>query len=77
MSIASQPPTLFGYQVQKIEEARIIFHAVYLGLLNMVARRLDTEERRHIQPGCIYVWEERGQGPETTGVCQVLQRFVM
>ncbi|KAF9050054.1 hypothetical protein BJ165DRAFT_1525344 [Panaeolus papilionaceus] len=68
MSIASQPPTLFGYQVQKIEEARIIFHAVYLGLLNMVARRLDTEERRHIQPGCIYVWEERGQGPETTGL---------
>ncbi|PPQ74750.1 hypothetical protein CVT24_003857 [Panaeolus cyanescens] len=68
MSIASQPPTLYGYQVHKIEEALIVFHAVYLGILNMVSRRLDTEERRHIQPGCIYVWEERGQGPETTGV---------
>jgi len=34
----------------------------------MVTRRLDTEERGLIQPGSLYVWEERGPHAELTGV---------
>jgi hypothetical protein len=34
----------------------------------MVARRLDTEERRAINSGCVFVWEERGANAEATGV---------
>jgi len=34
----------------------------------MVSRRLDTEERRAIRSGCVYVWEERGSNTEATGL---------
>lgn len=34
----------------------------------MVARRLDTEERRAIHSGCVFVWEERGANTEATGL---------
>ena len=34
----------------------------------MVTRRLDSEERSLIQPGSVYVWEERGPHAELTGV---------
>ncbi|KAG6831773.1 hypothetical protein H0H92_007925 [Tricholoma furcatifolium] len=34
----------------------------------MVTRRLDSEERGLIQPGSVYVWEERGPHAELTGV---------
>jgi len=34
----------------------------------MVARRLDTEERRAIHSGCVFVWEERGANAEATGL---------
>jgi hypothetical protein len=37
----------------------------------MVARRLDTEERRAIHSGCVFVWEERGANAEATGVRSV------
>lgn len=50
------------------QDAQIIFHAVALGVLPMVTRRLDTEERRSITSGCVFVWEERGPSPEATGV---------
>jgi len=49
-------------------DAQIIFHAVSLGILPMVARRLDTEERRDIHSGCVFVWEERGANAEATGL---------
>jgi len=39
-----------------------------LKVLPMVTRRLDTEERRSIISGSVYVWEERGPSPESTGV---------
>ncbi|KAF9040152.1 Gti1/Pac2 family-domain-containing protein, partial [Panaeolus papilionaceus] len=61
-----QPPTLHPYRVQTPEEALIIFHAVYLGVLRMVSRRLDADERRAIHPGCVYVWEERGQSSDNS-----------
>jgi len=34
----------------------------------MVTRRLDTEERRSISSGCVFVWEERGPNAEATGL---------
>ena len=45
-----------------------MFHAVMTGILPMVTRRLDTEERRAVRAGNVYVWEERGRNAEATGV---------
>ena len=64
-----QQPTCTGLRVRSSSDAHLIFHAVFLKLLPMVTRRLDTEERRSISSGCIYVWEERGPNAEATGVC--------
>lgn len=36
--------------------------------MNRVSRRLDTDERRAISSGCVFVWEERGPNAEATGV---------
>ncbi|KAJ7646725.1 Gti1/Pac2 family-domain-containing protein [Roridomyces roridus] len=59
-----QTPTCTGIRVRSTADAHIIFHAVALGRLPMITRRLDTEERRSIGSGCVFVWEERG-GPNT------------
>lgn len=63
-----QRPTCTGIRVRSPSDAHIIFHAVSLNLLPIVSRRLDTEERRAISTGCVYVWEERGPNAEATGV---------
>lgn len=63
-----QRPTCTGLRVQSTSDAHTIFHAVSLKILPMTLRRLDTEERRAISSGCVYVWEERGPHAEATGV---------
>jgi hypothetical protein len=63
-----QPPTCTNLRVRYPADAHVIFHAVYQGLLPMVTRRLDTDERRAISSGCVYVWEERGPTAEATGL---------
>ncbi|THU96745.1 hypothetical protein K435DRAFT_797078 [Dendrothele bispora CBS 962.96] len=63
-----QQPTCSSLRVRSTSEAHVIFHAVSLNLLPIVSRRLDTEERRHIHSGCVYVWEERGSNAEATGL---------
>jgi len=63
-----QRPTCTGLRVRTPYDAHIIFHAVSLDLLPMVSRRLDTEERRSISSGCVFVWEERGPNAEATGL---------
>ncbi|KAJ3523884.1 hypothetical protein NMY22_g11238 [Coprinellus aureogranulatus] len=63
-----QRATCTGIRIRSPSDARVIFHAVVLNVLPMVTRRLDTEERSHIQPGSVYVWEERGPHAELTGV---------
>ncbi|KAG2148734.1 Gti1/Pac2 family-domain-containing protein [Suillus bovinus] len=63
-----QQPTCTSLRVRSPQDAQIIFHAVALGVLPMVTRRLDTEERRSISSGCVFVWEERGPSPEATGL---------
>lgn len=63
-----QPPTCTGIRVRSVHDAHVIFHGVYLGHLTMVTRRLDSEERRAVRAGNVYVWEERGRNTEATGV---------
>ncbi|KAJ3989525.1 Gti1/Pac2 family-domain-containing protein [Lentinula detonsa] len=63
-----QTPTCTMLRVRTPSDAHVIFHAVSLGLLPIVARRLDTEERRAISSGCVFVWEERGSNAESTGL---------
>ncbi|KAJ7354642.1 Gti1/Pac2 family-domain-containing protein [Mycena albidolilacea] len=55
-----QRPTCEGIRVRSPHDAHVIFHGVALGILPMITRRLDTEERRAITSGCVFVWEERG-----------------
>ncbi|KAJ7822191.1 Gti1/Pac2 family-domain-containing protein [Mycena olivaceomarginata] len=55
-----QRPTCEGIRVRSPHDAHIIFHGVALGILPMITKRLDTEERRAITSGCVFVWEERG-----------------
>jgi hypothetical protein len=69
-----QKPTCTRLRVRSPLDAQTIFHAVSLGIVPMVARRLDTEERRAIHSGCVFVWEERGANAEATGVGGRLRR---
>lgn len=61
-------PTCINLRVRTPADAHTIFHGVHEGILPMITRRLDTEERRAISSGCVYVWEERGASAEATGV---------
>ncbi|KAF9452787.1 hypothetical protein P691DRAFT_803513 [Macrolepiota fuliginosa MF-IS2] len=63
-----QRATCTGIRIRSPSDARVVFHAVLTGILPMVTRRLDTEERSLISPGSVYVWEERGPQAELTGV---------
>jgi hypothetical protein len=61
-------PTCTGLRVRSPSDAQVIFHAVSLNILPMVSRRLDTDERRSISSGCVFVWQERGPNAEATGL---------
>jgi len=63
-----QRPTCNELRVRSPADAQVIFHAVSLNILPMVSRRLDTEERRAISSGSVFVWEERGPNSEATGL---------
>ncbi|KAL7281510.1 hypothetical protein ACG7TL_004825 [Trametes sanguinea] len=66
-----QLPTCTGLRIRSMSDAHVIFHAVTLGILPIVSRRLDIEERRYIHSGCVCVWEERsasGEGSSATGI---------
>lgn len=54
-----QTPTYTGIRIRSARDANILFHAVALGLLPLVTRRLDEAERLQVRSGCVYVWEER------------------
>ena len=66
-----QPPTCVNLRVNTPAEALVICHAVYLGKLRMITRRLDTDERRAINSGNVYVWEERGSSSDASGMSSV------
>lgn len=69
MARAMQAPTCSGVRVRSIADCNVIFHAVTLGILPLISRRLTIEERRAIQSGCVFVWEERTPTIEAVGVC--------
>ena len=70
-----QNPTCTSIRVRSVVDAQVIFLAVYRGILPIVSRRLDSEERRNIRSGSVYVWEERGPDAEATGVCPPRRSF--
>ncbi len=70
-----QRPTCTGIRVRSPADAHAIFHAVALNKLPIVSRRLDTEERRSIASGCVFVWEERGPNAESSCVRRRLERY--
>ncbi|KZT10902.1 uncharacterized protein LAESUDRAFT_693329 [Laetiporus sulphureus 93-53] len=69
-----QSPTCTRLRIRSVHDAEVVLHAVFLGRLPMIVRRLDDEDRMALTSGCIYVWEERSSNPlEATG--QEIQRF--
>lgn len=63
-----QVPTIVGLYIRSTQDAQVVFHAVHLGMLPIITRRLDTEERREIRPGCVFVWEERSTNTDAVGM---------
>ncbi|KAF8647065.1 hypothetical protein AX16_006900 [Volvariella volvacea WC 439] len=63
-----QKPTCTNVRIRSTQDAHLIFYAVQLGLLQMVTRRLDADERLALRSGCVYAWEERGPHTEITGL---------
>lgn len=54
--------------VRNVRNAHTIFHGVMVDKLPMITRRLDTEERRAVREGNVYVWEERGRNADASNV---------
>ena len=63
-----QQPTATNIRIRSTRDAHTVFHAVSLGILPAITRRLDADERQALRSGCIYAWEERGPHTEVTGI---------
>ncbi|KDR75102.1 hypothetical protein GALMADRAFT_122689 [Galerina marginata CBS 339.88] len=63
-----QQPTCTNVRIRSTADAHKIFAAVQQGMLHMVTRRLDADERIALRSGCVYAWEERGPHSELTGL---------
>lgn len=63
-----QQPTCTNVRIRSTGDAHKIFGSIKQGLLHMVTRRLDAEERLALKSGCVYAWEERGPHSEITGL---------
>ncbi|KAL0956834.1 hypothetical protein HGRIS_002945 [Hohenbuehelia grisea] len=63
-----QRPTCTNVRIRSTVDAHKIFYAVQQGILQMVTRRLDADERLALRSGCVYAWEERGPHTEITGL---------
>ena len=63
-----QQPTCTNLRIRSTADAHKIFGSIQQGLLHMVTRRLDSEERLALRSGCVYAWEERGPHSEITGL---------
>ena len=62
-----QQPTLSGVHVSSVQDVQLIFYAVYLGILPMISRRLDAQERSQLRSGSCYVWAQREEAGAITG----------
>ncbi|KAF4621484.1 hypothetical protein D9613_000318 [Agrocybe pediades] len=63
-----QQPTCTNLRIRSTADAHKIFAAIQQGILHMVTRRLDADERLALRSGCVYAWEERGPHSELTGL---------
>lgn len=63
-----QQPTCTNTRIRSTQDAHKIFFAVQHGILPLVTRRLDADERLALRSGCVYAWEERGSHAEITGL---------
>ncbi|KAJ7933815.1 hypothetical protein B0H13DRAFT_2650318 [Mycena leptocephala] len=63
----AQQPTCTNIRIRSVDDAHKIFYAIHKGVLRMVTRRLDSDERAALQTGCVYAWEERSPNTEITG----------
>ncbi|EAU91077.2 hypothetical protein CC1G_03245 [Coprinopsis cinerea okayama7 len=66
--VHTQQPTCTNVRIRSIHDTHKIFYAVQKGILKMVTRRLDADERLALRSGCVYAWEERGPHSEITGL---------
>lgn len=63
-----QQPTCTNTRIRSTHDAHKIFFAVQHGILPLVTRRLDADERLALRSGCVYCWEERSNAVEVTGL---------
>ncbi|KAJ2702120.1 Gluconate transport-inducing protein [Coemansia sp. IMI 203386] len=54
-------PTYTGY-IDSTEDALLVFEACRLGILQRRSRRLVESERKHVQSGSVFVWDETEAG---------------
>ncbi|KAF5325748.1 hypothetical protein D9611_000395 [Ephemerocybe angulata] len=66
--VHAQEPTCIDLRIRSTQDTHKIFYAVQKGILKMVTRRLDADERLALRSGCVYAWEERGPHSEITGL---------
>ncbi|KAJ7646726.1 Gti1/Pac2 family-domain-containing protein [Roridomyces roridus] len=66
--LAAQQPTCANLRIRSKDDAHKVFYAVRKGILRMVTRRLDADERAALRSGCCYAWEERSPDTEVTGL---------
>ncbi|KAJ6594461.1 hypothetical protein B0H19DRAFT_1095594 [Mycena capillaripes] len=64
----AQQPTCTNLRIRSVDDAHKIFYAIRRGVLRMVTRRLDSDERAALRTGCVYAWEERSPNTEITGI---------
>ncbi|KZT29172.1 hypothetical protein NEOLEDRAFT_704217 [Neolentinus lepideus HHB14362 ss-1] len=63
-----QQPTLREFRLRNVQDALKVFYACYLGILPLITRRLDNEERQALRPGDAYVWEGRNPQTDVSGL---------
>ncbi|OCH91691.1 hypothetical protein OBBRIDRAFT_728331 [Obba rivulosa] len=68
-----QKPTLTDVFIRTIEDAHKLFHAVELGQLPKIEKRLNAQERAALRPGDAFVWEEKA--PSTDAFNVSIERF--
>ncbi|KAJ7233332.1 hypothetical protein C8J57DRAFT_1090605, partial [Mycena rebaudengoi] len=66
--LPTQQPTCTNLRIRSTDDAHKIFYAVRKGLLRMVTRPLNADERGALRTGCVYAWEERSPNTEITGL---------
>jgi hypothetical protein len=64
-----QLPTCSNVRIRSTHDAHKIFLGIKQGLLFMVNRRLDADERLALRSGCVYAWEERGARNDCDRLC--------